>query len=148
MAALSWPKPEPGLVIRYSYLWQSEADAGLEEGDKKRPCAIILVVLSKGEMPFVRVLPVTHSRPHDPESAIEIPLQTKKRLGLDEEQSWIILDEANDFTWPGPDHRPMVNGKPETVAYGHLPPGLMKALGEKLARRQKKLLANIVQRTE
>jgi hypothetical protein len=145
---LSWPKPEPGLVIRYSYLWQSEADAGLEEGDKKRPCAIILVVLRNGEMPFVRVLPITHSRPNQPDSAIEIPLPTKMRLGLDNDQSWIILDEANDFTWPGPDLRPRVNGKPETVAYGHLPPGFMKMLREKLARRQKQLSAGIVQRTE
>jgi hypothetical protein len=146
--ALSWPKPEPGLVIRYSYLWQSEADAGLEEGDKNRPCAIVLVILRDGDAPLVRVLPVTHSRPHDPNGAIEIPLQTKLRLGLDNDQSWIILDEANDFTWPGPDLRPRVNGEPMTVSYGHLPPGFMKSLNEKLVRRQKQLLAGIVQRTE
>ena len=145
---MSWPKPEAGFVIRYSYLWQREADAGLEEGDKNRPCAIILVVLRDGQTPFVRVLPITHSRPRDPDGAIEIPFQTKQRLGLDDDQSWVILDEANDFTWPGPDLRPRINGEPSSVAYGHLPPGFMKALREKLARRQKQLLAGIVHRTE
>jgi hypothetical protein len=145
---VSWPKPEPGLVIRYSYLWQSEADAGLEEGDKNRPCAIVLVILRDGNAPFVRVLPITHSRPRDPESAVEIPLLTKKRLGLDDDQSWIMLDEANDFTWPGPDLRPKVNGDPASVAFGYLPPGFLKALREKLARRQMQLQARIVRRTE
>ena len=41
---MSWPVPRPGLVIRYSYLWESEAGAGREEGVKDRPCAIILVM--------------------------------------------------------------------------------------------------------
>ena len=41
---MSWPTPQAGLVIRYSYLWQSEAAAGREEGVKDRPCAVILVV--------------------------------------------------------------------------------------------------------
>jgi hypothetical protein len=145
---LSWPKPEAGLVIRYSYLWQRDAEAGLQEGDKNNPCAIILALLRDGQAPFVRVLPITHSRPRDVESAIEIPLLTKQRLGLDDDQSWVILDEANDFAWPGPDLRPRANGKPETAAYGHLPAGFMKALREKLVRRQKHLLTKIVMRTE
>ena len=100
---MSWPTPRAGLVIRYSYLWESEARAGREEGVKDRPCAIILVVLRVGEAPIVRVLPVTHSKPVDPEGALEIPLPTKLRLGLDSERSWVVLDEANDFIWPGPD---------------------------------------------
>jgi hypothetical protein len=145
---LSWPKPVAGLVIRYSYLWQRDAEAGLEEDDKNRPCAIILALLREGQAPFVRVLPINHSRPRDVESAIEIPLLTKQRLGLDDDQSWVILDEANDFAWPGPDLRPRVNGKPETVAYGHLPAGFMKALRERLVRRQKQMRNGIVTRTQ
>ena len=34
------------------------------------------------------------------DAAIEIPAQTKKRLGLDEDRSWIMLTEANRFVWP------------------------------------------------
>ena len=33
---------------------------------------------------------------------MEIPLATKARLGLDDARSWIVLNEANRFIWPGP----------------------------------------------
>jgi hypothetical protein len=65
---VTWPAPRPGLVIRYSYLWESEARQGLEEGLKDRPCAIVLVLLSETKAPIVRVLPITHSAPINPAS--------------------------------------------------------------------------------
>ncbi len=52
---------------------------------------------------------------------MEIPLETKKRLGLDEARSWIVLTEANQFIWPGPDLRPAVQGDMGSIAYGQLP---------------------------
>jgi len=144
---VSWPVPRPGLVIRYSYLWESEARAGREEGVKDRPCAIILVILREGEHPIVRVLPVTHAAPADPADALEIPLATKQRLGLDSERSWVVLSEANDFIWPGPDLRPVVSGDPSTVVYRMLPPGFMAVLRERLVQRRRAKLA-ITGRTE
>jgi hypothetical protein len=144
---VSWPVPRPGLVIRYSYLWESEARLGREEGAKDRPCAIILVLLREGEHPIVRVLPVTHAPPVDPADALEIPQPTKQRLGLDSERSWVKLSEANDFIWPGPDLRPAVNGDPASVAYGMLPPGFMAVLRERLAQRRREKLA-VTRRTE
>ena len=36
------PRPVPGLVVRYSYLWLDEHRRGREEGVKDRPCAIVL----------------------------------------------------------------------------------------------------------
>ena len=60
---MSWPDPEPGLVIRYAFLWRREADAGLEEGLKDRPCAIVLAVKSEIGETTVYVLPITHSAP-------------------------------------------------------------------------------------
>lgn len=145
---MSWPDPRPGLVIRYSYLWESEARQDREEGMKDRPCAIILVLLREGEHPVVRVLPVTHSTPADPADALEIPLSTKQRLGLDSERSWVVLSEANDFIWPGPDLRPAVNGDPSSVAYGMLPPKFVRVLHERLLQRlQAKRLA-VTRRTE
>jgi len=132
---MSWPAPQPGLVIRYAYLWDREAREGREEGSKDRPCAIVLVVLRDGEHPIVRVLPITHSAPADPVDALEIPPLSKQRLGLDSERSWVVLSEANDFIWPGPDLRPAVPGDPATVAYGFLPPGFMRALKERLLER-------------
>jgi hypothetical protein len=97
---VSFPAPRPGLVIRYSYLWAREADAGQEEGVKDRPCAIILVLFEEDGRQRVRVLPVTHSPPSNPRDGLEIPLPTKIRLGLDSMRSWIVLTEANDFFWP------------------------------------------------
>jgi hypothetical protein len=54
--------------------------------------------------------------------AIEIPVRVKQHLGLDDERSWIVLDEINDFLWPGYDLRPIPGSKPERMEYGILPP--------------------------
>jgi hypothetical protein len=145
---VSWPQPRPGLVIRYSYLWEREAREGREEGTKDRPCAIVLVVLREGAHPIVRVLPVTHAPPSDPGDALEIPSITKRRLGLDSERSWVILTEANDFIWPGPDLRPAVNGDPSSITYGMLPPGFMNVLRERLLARWREKRSKVTSRTE
>lgn len=55
----------------------------------------------------VTVLPITHTPPEDPSVCVEIPAETKNRLGLDSEPSWIVLSEGNEFMWPGPDLRPV-----------------------------------------
>jgi hypothetical protein len=145
---VSLPVPRPGLVIRYAYLWESEARQGREEGVKDRPCAIVLVVLREGEHPIVRVLPVTHSPPADATDALEIPPLTKERLGLDSGRSWVMLTEANDFIWPGPDLSPLPGGDASTVAYGFLPPGFVKALRERLERRRREQKFKATARTE
>ena len=144
---MSWPLPQPGLVIRYSYLWNREARLGREEGVKDRPCAIVLVILHNGTTPLVRVLPITHVPPQKPEDALEIPALVKQRLGLDDARSWIVLTEANDFVWPGPDLRPAVNGNPESAALGFLPPGFFKVLKEKLAALYNFKTQGVVRRT-
>lgn len=69
-----------------------------------------MTVHDKDGRDIVTVLPVTHSPPQTPEDAVEIPADTKRRLGLDEAPSWVVLTEANRFVWPGPDLRPGVNG--------------------------------------
>ena len=91
-------RPEPGYVVRYSYLWADEYRIGREDGSKDRPCVIVLTVdtLTDGA-DLVTVLPVTHSPPRDPRLAVEIPLATKHRLGLDDAPSWILVSEANRF---------------------------------------------------
>jgi hypothetical protein len=90
---------------------------------------------------------VTHAPPADPADALEIPQPTKQRLGLDSERSWVVLSEANDFIWPGPDLRPAVNGDPASVAYGMLPPGFMAVLRERLAQGRRAKPA-VARRTE
>lgn len=145
---MTFPAPQPGLVIRYSYLWENEARQGREEGVKDRPCAVILVLRNEDGEALVRVLPVTHSAPADGAGALEIPLATKHRLGLDSERSWVVLDEANDFIWPGPDLRPAVTGDPASAIHGMLAPGFMKVLRERLFLRRRALLARVVKRTQ
>jgi hypothetical protein len=115
------PAPEPGLVISYAYLWHYEHNAGQEEGLKDRPSVIVLVVEREGDdATVVTVLPITHSAPHDPKSAVEIPLAVRRHLGLDAERSWIVVSEGNEFLWPGFDIRKMP--LMDSYDYGFLPP--------------------------
>ena len=116
------PRPIPGLVIHYGFLWRREASGGQEEGRKDRPCAVILVVPVAESGSQVVVLPVTHTPPTDPATAVEIPLGVKANLKLDSERSWIVLDEANEFLWPGFDIRPVPGATPARIDYGVLPP--------------------------
>ncbi len=120
---MALPEPEYGLVISYSYLWRHESEAGKMEGSKNRPCVIVAIVSKEGGQKLVTVAPITHTSPIDPTVAIEIPPRVKRYLGLDGERSWVILDDFNDFIWPGYDLRP-VPGKPGRYDYGVMPPVL------------------------
>ncbi len=115
-----------GYIFRYSYLWHWQHLEGREEGDKDRPC-LVLAIVTTGEdgSPIVRVLPVTHTAPANPDDAVEIPLRVKSRLGLDDDRSWILLTESNRFVWPGPDIRPTDT---ENGYYGAIPPGLFETV--------------------
>jgi hypothetical protein len=136
------------MVIRYAYLWKREHEAGLEEG-KDRPAAVIIVLGDEPGDPVVTVLPITHAQPSDPKDAIEIPAATKQRLGLDQDRSWIVVSEANDFRWPGPDLRPVPGGAPATIVYGVLPPALFQAVRTRVVSRVRAgLLLSRVRRTE
>ncbi|MDE3015336.1 MAG: hypothetical protein KGI29_00225 [Pseudomonadota bacterium] len=118
-----FPQPQEAYVIRYFYLWNAEHERGQEEGVKDRPCAIVLLVKNEEGKDIVTVLPITHTPPSlsQAESAMEIPADMKRRLGLDDMRSWVMLTEANRFTWPGPDLRMAAGGDAETIVYGRLP---------------------------
>ncbi len=145
---MSFPEPYAGLIIRYSYLWKREFDAGREEGTKDRPCAIVMTVVDEDGDKDVLVLPVTHSPPTDPADAIEIPATTKSRLGLDGERSWIVITEANEFVWPGPDLRTVPGRDESTIAYGPLPPRFFVHVRDKFLERDQREKSGRVTRTE
>jgi hypothetical protein len=129
---MALPEPECGLVISYAYLWRHESDTGQAEGLKDRPCAIVLAVAGEGAEPVtVTVAPITHAAPHNPEVAIEIPAKVKRQLGLDDTRSWILLDEFNEFAWPGFDLRP-IPGRHGQYAYGFLPPALFTRIVQRV----------------
>jgi hypothetical protein len=144
---VAFPDPIAGMVIRYAYLWRNEHERGLEDGSKDRPCAVLLTVTDDAGDRNVVVLPITHTPPIEAALAVEMPAATKRRLGLDDERSWIVIGEANRFTWPGPDLRPLRKGDASSVVYGELPAELFRKVREKwlassLARR------SVVKRTE
>lgn len=125
------PDPEPGMVIGYAYLWRNEALAGREEGRKDRPCVIVISTFVTGGQRIVTVAPITHSPPDNPEWAIELPAETKRRLGLDERRSWVVATDLNRFTWPGVDLRPIRRGA-RNFLYGRLPASLFRDLKDRL----------------
>jgi hypothetical protein len=141
------PRPEPGLVISYAYLWRHEKRRGQEDGVKDRPCAIAVAVQQNETDILVRVCAITHRPPENPDHAVEIPPKVKDHLGLDHERSWIIIDEINTFIWPGPDLRP-IPGDPAKFDYGLLPPALFQQIIQKMqVLRTHNVLKNIA-RTE
>jgi hypothetical protein len=145
---VSFPEPYVGLVIRYSYLWKRESDAGREEGTKDRPCAIVMTVVDEDGDKEVLALPITHSVPTEPADAVEIPAVTKSRLGLDGERSWVVITEANEFVWPGPDLRPVPGRDESTIAYGPLPPRFFAHVRDKFLERDQRGKSGRVKRTE
>jgi hypothetical protein len=58
--------------------------------------------------------------PADPNSAVEIPLLVKRHLELDDDRSWIVVEEGNEFLWPGYDLRKIPHT--DRYDYGFLPP--------------------------
>jgi hypothetical protein len=126
------PTPQPGLVIRYSYLWTREAAQGHEEGSKERPAAVVLVVRQSAiAAPRVYVLPITHTQPAKDIEALEIPPAIGRKAGLDAARSWIVLSEFNEFIWPGFDLANAPGHTPPTVAYGYLAPGFFGKLRDR-----------------
>lgn len=138
-----FPQPIPGLVIRYSYLWKREADAGQIEGQKHRPCAIVVAAVQEEGEWVVTVAPITRQRPKSPDQAIALSGATRRRLGLGNQPNWIMATEVNSFYWPSPDLRPTVKGQ---YAYGELPAVVFEALRQKILAAGE--LANVVSRDE
>ena len=146
---MALPTPTPGLVIRYSYLWHSEFLAGREEGIKDRPCAIVAAVRTdpNGET-RVLVLPVTHSAPARGVAAVEIPAPIKRDLDLDADRSWIVLEEWNEFVWPGPDLRPVPSKDDGSIAHGFLARGFFARVRDEFVATVEAGRSQRVPRTE
>jgi len=124
--------PFPGMVVRYSFLWSTEAKAGQTEGRKDRPCVVITAIRRIADGRFrVRVLPITHT-PTEEARSIAIPAKVKLHLGLDPDASWIVLDEVNEFFWPGVDLRPVSRLRPGVWTFAVLPMEIFEEIQAKL----------------
>lgn len=136
------PEPFPGLVIGYSFLWSHENARGLQEGSKDRPCAIVLVKSeAEGERRIVTVAPITHTPAADGRSIALAP-KVKRHLGLDDQASWIVLDELNRFIWPGTDIRPISRRHPGVFSFGVLPTDVFEQIKTVIAelRREREMI--------
>jgi hypothetical protein len=87
---------------------------------------------------IVTVAPITHRPPGDANDGVELPLAVKRRLGLDDQRSWIIATEVNRFLWPGPDWRPISPNHPNEFAFGGLPNKLMHQLIDRISELHRK----------
>lgn len=135
---MAFPAPEPGLVIRYDYLWTHEAAAGHDQG-KERPACLVAASDKAAKPRFVVLLPITHSEPQGDTVGIEIPDQVKQAIGLDAARSWVIISEHNVDEWPNAGIAPLP-GKPGVFSYGFISAGLfgqIKAGFLQLAKRKK-----------
>jgi hypothetical protein len=103
--------PRVGQIVEHHFLWADEHTAGQLEGRKPRPCLIIAVEPRRSGGPRVTVLPITSQAPRQGTTAVAIPGHLKVRLGLDHARpAWIVIDDANVFTWPGFDLVPQPGG--------------------------------------
>ncbi len=93
-------EPKPGLVIRFDYLWRDEQKIGFAGGKKDRPCVVVVTTKERDDgSKQVMVCPITHSPPHENETAVEIPPKLAKALSLDHDKMWIKTHELNSFAW-------------------------------------------------
>jgi uncharacterized protein YifN (PemK superfamily) len=115
-------------------LWHREAEAGDEEGTKERPVVVVVAIQKREHGTRLFVVPVTTRSPREGDDAVEMPAGVREHLGLGENRCWIIADEYNLFTWPGPDIRPVRAGGEITPCYGSIPGKLLEQVRTKIAQ--------------
>ena len=123
---MTLPEPQPGLVIRYDYLWTREAAAGRQQG-KDPPACLVAATDSTTKPRFVVILPITHTAPSGDTVGIEIPAKVRAAIGLDDAPSWVIVSDHNIDEWPNAGLAP-IPGRPGIFSYGFVPPGLFKQI--------------------
>jgi hypothetical protein len=129
--------PKPGAVFHYAYLWHREFVAGQIEARKDRPTlALALAVSQRDGRTHVMALPITHSKPTDPDHGVLLPPSAKLALGLDEAPSWVITTEGSRFAWPGADLR-RAPGR-SSPFYGFVSTGLLQAVAQSFLRNRQR----------
>lgn len=138
------PRPEPGLVIRYDYLWLGETKSARASG-KERPACLVATLDDEADPRLVVILPITHSQPRRGTVGMEISREVARKLGLDDERSWIVISEANVDFWPNAGLAPLP-GKRGVFAYGFLPPALFESVRDRFLKLLGERRAKLVRR--
>lgn len=129
------PDPEPGMIVRYDYLWRREDAAGRDHGKTRPTCIVVAEVNSQPNE--VLLLPITHSPPLRASTGIVIPQSVKRLIGLDEEPSWVIVSECNHDVWPN-SGLSAIPGKFGEFSYGFIPPGLFSSVRKRFLEHVQK----------
>ena len=77
-----------------------------------------------------------------------MPPRVSAHLRLGEERCWIVTDEYNLFTWPGPDIRPVRNSGTIEPRYGSIPARLFEEVRAAIERAAKAGKLKETRRTE
>ena len=83
---------------------------------------VVLTVRARSDDLIVTVAPITHRPPRAASRAVELPVATRRRLGLDAARSWIVTDDLNragEISGLRP-----IPGRPAGFAYGLIPAAL------------------------
>jgi len=110
-----------------------------------------VVVLAAQKRPHgteLVVVPVTTRPPNAGIAAVEMPPRVREHLGLGDARCWIMCDEMNRFTWPGPDIRPIRSAGDVSPFYGKIPARLYEQLRGRLAEVAKTQRLKVTTRTE
>ena len=94
--------PKVGLIVRYDFVWAADAEKGILDGDKDRPCAIMTMSEpSDARSRVIAVAPITHSpiQTDRGETGLEIPTWALGTTSLDQRTSYIKTHEINTLEW-------------------------------------------------
>jgi hypothetical protein len=109
---------------------------------------VVLAARPRSQGTELLVVPVTSQPPRPGDAAVEIPARVRQHLGLTGERSWVVADELNRFTWPGPDIRP-VRGKNDLGPfYGKIPAKLFEQVRTRLVAAAQAGRLKVTKRTE
>ncbi len=122
---MTYPTFEVGEVVSFEYVWKREYAAGQRHGLKARPCAIIVAVAEASGDTRLYLAPITHAEPADKKAGMLIPRTIKRALNLDDDRSWIIVNELNKTLLPSPELRKTPAGE---WSYGILPEKFFSAV--------------------
>jgi|SRR4051812_2439780 hypothetical protein len=91
------------------------------------------------------VCAITHSPPEPPTIGIEIPAEAKGDTGLDEDRSWVIVNEVNKVGWSSSRFTRTNLGR---WTYGVLPEEVMTAVRDAIRDRIKANQMDVVDRDQ
>jgi hypothetical protein len=122
------------MVVRFEYQWVDP-----KQPHKDRPACVAFVKLRADprtppgsvDPVFVKeviYLPISTKPPRADQSAVKMPEQVRRHLGLPDE-SWIIVSECNVQYWPNDLSR--IPGSRRWL-YGFLPPRFFRSVRERL----------------